>query len=247
MMKKLVLFVLLFAATPVFAAEDVELSWTKGLAFVPGAFFTKSPSQVVSEQRLPVLIYMHGCDGINYNHDTQWAREIAKQNFIVVMPNSLARPGRLSDCNTRLKGPSNIFPQAYEYRQQEISYAIEQLRTSPWADQNNIFLMGHSEGGIATAQSTHGAWNAQIISGWTCTSGVSDFGGIHSPKHIPVLAIAYLDDVWRKGKTNEGRCIDHANDHDVTQIDLKGSDHETYSSPVARQAVIQFLKEHLKK
>jgi hypothetical protein len=147
--------------------------------------------------------------------------------------------------------PTEIFPQAYAYRQQEITYALDQIGKSPWADKRNIFLMGHSEGGIATAQSNHGGFRGIIISGWTCTNVIvaeskhPEIGGIHSPKDIPVLAIAYKDDVWRKGKNNEGRCADKADGRDLVQIDLEGNSHDTFGVKVAEDAVSIFLRQHL--
>lgn len=163
------------------------------------------------------------------------------------MPDSMARPNRKSNCDPVKQGGTNVFPQAYDYRQQEIAYAKEQILKSPWWDQKNIFLMGHSEGGIATAQSNHGGFNGLLISGWTCThKNNPSFDGIKSPKEIPTLAVAFVDDSWRKGKFNEGRCADKADGRNLIQIDLQGREHGTYDSRIARDAVAKFLAENLK-
>jgi hypothetical protein len=238
-------FALLSSLITIAFAQDVELSWEKGTSFVPGSFLSRAPSQIATEKKLPVLILMHGCTGIT-NEELSWGREIARQGFIVVLPDSMARPNRKSNCDPRLRGASNVFPLAYQYRQQEITYAIKKIQESPWADTKNFFLMGHSEGGIATAQSDHDVWSGQVISGWTCTSADPAFKGIYSPKHIPVLAVAYLDDPWRKGKANEGRCIDSATDRKVVQVDLNGVEHATFLNSTARSAVISFLKSLVK-
>lgn len=228
-------------------AKDVELSWEKSLAYTPGAFLSKSPQNITSDRKFPVVIYMHGCTGITSNHDIQWARFLASQNFLVVMPDSMARPNRKSNCDPRLQGGTNVFPQAYEYRQQEIAYAKAQVLASTWWDQKNLFLMGHSEGGIATAQSNHGEFNGLIISGWTCTHRSNpDFDGIKSPQDIPALAVAFLDDSWRKGKSVEGRCANKADGRNLVQIDLPGREHSTYESRVARDAVVKFLNQNSK-
>jgi dienelactone hydrolase len=233
--------------SPAFS-QDIELSWDKGLAYVPGEFLSKSPKSLAIENKLPVLIYLHGCAGIHPPHDIAWAKMIAEQGFLVILPDSMARPNRRSNCDPRLKGGTNNFPQAYAYRQQEISYALMQVQKNNWAENNNIFLMGHSEGGIATALSEHDGVSARVISGWTCTAKNNPkFTGIYSSKNIPVLAVASIDDDWRKGKPNEGRCIDSAPDHQITQVDLSGNEHGTYGSSVARNAVIKFLKENLQK
>ena len=107
--------------------------------------------------------------------------------------------------------------------------------------------MGHSEGGIATAQSTHGVFNGLIISGWTCTHARNfEFDGIKSPKRIPVVAVASIDDGWRKGKANEGRCANKADGRNLVQIDLEGRRHDTHHSTVARDAVAEFLTDRLR-
>ena len=228
-------------------AKDVELSWEKGTAFIPGGLFPRSPKNISLDGKRPVLIYLHGCTGITHNHDTLWAQEIAKLGFVVVMPDSFARPGRVPDCDPSRKRRSNAFPKAHQYRQEEITYSLEQVRRAAWADQRNIFLMGHSEGGQATARSRHDAWNAQVISGWTCTfEGRPESAGIHSPKHIPALAVAYLDDPWRTAGPTRGRCVDQAGDRKVEQVDLPGSGHGTFHEDAAREAVFRFLKANLR-
>ena len=228
-------------------AQDVELSWDNGQAYMPGALLSKSLKSLTIEKKLPVLIYLHGCTGIHPPHDVAWAKKIAEQGFLVILPDSMARPNRRPNCDPRLKGGTNQFPQAYAYRQQEITYALMQVQKNNWADNNQVFLMGHSEGGIATALSEHDGFSARVISGWTCTAKNNPkFTGIYASKNTPVLAVASLDDDWRKGKPNEGRCIDSAPDHKITQVDLSGNEHGTYDSQVARDAVIKFLKENLR-
>lgn len=245
-MKKILLWVLVMYSTIV-NARDVELSWENALAFVPGALLPTTPNKLSLDSKHPVLIYMHGCSGITYNHDTQWAREIAGIGFVVIVPDSFSRPGRISDCDITLKRRVNTFPKAHQYRQEEITYAIEQIRGSAWADQKNIFLMGHSEGGQATARSKHDVWKAQIISGWTCTFlGKPELSGIHSPSHIPVLAVAFLNDEWRQiAGVTMGRCADQAGDRKIEQLDMVGDGHATYQEEAARTAVLRFLKAHL--
>jgi len=246
-MSRLILTIALALQTTWLHAKDVELSWDKSLIFMPGSFMSRSPHNLTVDKKYPVVIYLHGCTGIENNHDVQWARFLASQNFLVVMPDSMARPNRKSNCDPRQQGGTNVFPQAYSYRQQEIAFAKEQITKSAWWDQKNLFLMGHSEGGIATAQSSHGGFNGLIISGWTCTHRNNlSFDGIKSPKEIPAIAVAFVDDSWRKGKFNEGRCADKADGRNLIQIDLQGREHSTYDSRVARDAVVKFLNEYLK-
>ena len=165
------------------------------------------------------------------------------------MPDSMARPGRLTNCDPRLKKRTNTFPAVYEYRQQEITYALEQTTASSWADKRNIFLMGHSEGGIAVAQSPHAEFAGKIISAWTCTDKNDPaFDGIFSPKNLPVLAMASLEDEWRKGTPHEGRCANKAEGRlNFKQVDRQGSIHTTYDNVEARNAVKEFLEKNITK
>lgn len=246
-MKNSILSFLILSFSVFSFAKDVELSWEKAPIYVKGSFFSKSTSNLVLDKKYPAVIYLHGCTGIFPQHDIGWAKLLASNNMVVVMPDSMARPNRKSNCNPNTKGATNIFPQAYEYRQQEISYAKDQILKSEWWDGKNLFLMGHSEGGIATAQSSHNGFSAIIISGWTCTHRTApNFDGVYSSKDIPVLAIAFLDDAWRKGKATEGRCAEKADGRNLTQIDLIGVEHSTYENKQAREAVIEFINKNLK-
>jgi hypothetical protein len=119
---------------------------------------------------------------------------------------------------------------------------LEQVKQSPWVDKNNIFLMGHSEGGVSAALSKNNEFKGVIISGWTCTHTV--LGVIQSDKTIPVLAMAWTNDVWfyGRGLGTEGRCIDSAEGRiNFTQIDIEGVGHGTYNTDKARLAVKTFL------
>lgn len=234
----------LFAASSAYA-QDVEKSWSDAVVYVPGKTFTTTVSKVSVEKPMPVVIYLHGCAGINRTHDASWASLLTEQGFIVVMPDSLARPGRIPNCDPKLKG-GNAFPNAFKYRQQEIGYALEQTQKASWADKRNIFLMGFSEGGIATAQSAHDGFAGRIIMGWTCTNKNNpDFDGIYSTKDSPVLAIASENDDWRIGKATAGNCANKAQGRsNFKQIDIPGSEHTTYGSDAAQNAVKSFLSQY---
>jgi len=228
------------------SASDVEQSWKKALVYTPGSILSKSTESLTFDKKYPVVIYMHGCTGITNQNDVAWSKYIAEMNFVVVVPDSMARKGRLSNCDPRQRGNTATFPQAHDYRQEEIKFALSQLKSATWADERNIFLMGHSEGGLASARSTDSDFKGVIISGWTCTiTRIPRLHGIYLPKNIPILAIAYLDDAWFKGKPNEGKCIEQADGRRVSQVDLVGSDHDTFSNSNAKKAVTTFLKDNL--
>ena len=228
-----------------YANKDVELSWEKASVYVPGQWMANTSDITVTGPK-PVLIYLHGCIGIT-SHDRNWASAINNMGFIVIMLNSFERPGRISNCDPVAKTNTQAFPRSHEYRQQEITYAIDQVLKSSWADKNNIFLMGHSEGGIAVARANHNNLAGEIISGWTCTNPDPAFHGIKAPKEMPVLSIASVDDEWRKGRPSEGKCSNVANNRsNFKGVDLPGWHHNTYGYAEARQAVQDFLTQYKK-
>jgi dienelactone hydrolase len=229
-------------------AQDVEKSWEDAVVYVPGKFLTTSAGKVSVDKPMPVVIYLHGCFGINRSHDASWASLLKEQGFIVVMPDSMARPGRIPNCDPKIKG-GNFFPNAFKYRQEEITYAMEQAQKAAWVDKNNIFLMGFSEGGVGAAQSTHTGFAGRIIMGWSCTNKNNPaFDGIFSPKDSPVLAIASENDDWRIGKPTAGSCGNKAQDRtNFKNIDIPGSEHTTYGSDAAQNAVKSFLNQYRSK
>ena len=226
--------------------DGVERSWEKGVAYIPNQFFTKFPSNIPVENKFPVVIFMHGCTGI-LNEERAWSNFISKIGFIVILPDSLARPGRLSNCNPTTHKSTLAFPNADKFRQEEISFALSKINASSWADTENIFLMGFSEGGRASALSTHAGLKGKIISGWTCTHIFGDWHGIGGSKDVPILAIAYLNDPWRGGAINQARCVDQSEGFiNFTQVDLEGVGHSTFSNFKAKESVKAFLLKNLK-
>lgn len=231
---------------PPSSSPGIEEAWTKAHVYLPNSWFPKRPRDVALDNPLPVVVYLHGCDGIDTAHDSAWAKFIASLGYAVVMPDSMARPYRVPNCDDRLKKATNKFPLALAYREHEIDLAWQKLQNYDWVRKDKIFLMGHSEGGVAVAHNKSDRFIGLIISGWTCTSrGSGHFSGIMASKNIPVLAISNKNDIWFQGTNLKGQCSEHsANRVDFTQIDLTniGSEHSTYQSSSARAAVSSFLK-----
>jgi len=226
--------------------ENVKKSWDEGTFYVPGKMFSTSPQKIAVDKPLPVVIYLHGCSGITPDQDLRWGQFIRDQGFIAVLPDSMARPGRRANCNPKLK-TGGTFPQAYAMRQEEIAYALAQVKKAPWADARNVFLMGHSEGGQSVARTPIGDFRGVIISGWTCTHATNaDFDGIRVPIQVPILAMAFDHDAWREGKPTQGSCANKFGERkSARQVTLSGTDHGTYDQREAREAVAQFLKQNI--
>lgn len=243
-MMKSLFFVLIAIVVSVFArAEapesktDVAKSWQKGIAYVPGKFFPTSPAKITTEKPYPVVLYMHGCSGIGPT-DTRWGPFLKDLGFIVVQPDSMSRDRPISCDGASRKG--GLFPDVYALRLEELDYARDQISNSAWADQNNIFLMGHSEGGITVSLTTRSDLRGVIISAWYC--GLMT--GLRTAIGIPVLAIDHESDPWFPGVPGGG-CGKHFGDRPHSKmLTLPGRGHDTFEVP-AQEALASFLKEQI--
>lgn len=216
----------------------IEKSWDKADVYIPDSIFLKSTSNLKLEKKYPIVIYLHGCTGITSNHDLRWGRFISNLGFIVIFPDSFARPNRISNCDPVHSVRTGKFPLALPYREQEIAYAINQLKKSNWADMTNIFLMGHSEGANAVAQTNIIGFRGMILSSGFCSEGINFENGVKG------LVINFENDPWHKGR---GRCQQSRSDGSLSLLYLNDYAHNSFDSQKVRDEVQQFLKQNLKK
>jgi hypothetical protein len=210
---------------------DVRRSWDRASVYLPNKRWPTSPSNVDVTIPHTVVVYLHGCGGITTFNDGPWARFLADQGFIVVMPDSFARKGRQSNCNGR-DFSTGYYPLAHILRQEEIIWARHMLSEMPWADEKNLFLMGHSEGGYAVTKYGAGGFRGIIISGYNCHWANWKDG-------TPALAVNYETDPWLK---NSGmRCAERSGGRTIKDVILSGHEHETYFRVEAREAVKKFI------
>lgn len=140
-------FVSLFLIASSAQARDVEMSWEKAMVYTPTDSSLKKTSELELNGSHPVLIYLHGCTGIT-GHDISWAKLGSSKGFLVIMPDSMARPNRKSNCDPKQQGGTNVFPQAYEYRQQEMCNNLPVSRYSPqdiMETFSSCFELAHTE------------------------------------------------------------------------------------------------------
>jgi dienelactone hydrolase len=240
-----ILFVML-VGTNVFAS-DADKSWSQAHVYYPETAERRTVKDLAGlTKSYPVVIYMHGCSGIRQEHDAKWAQALAQRGYVVVQPDSFARNGRVSNCDSNTKQPTNAFREWAEYREQEIDYAIEQVRSSTWGKSQSVFLMGQSEGAIATALHADAGFNARVIMSWTCTSKqYSKYDGLRGPKNIPVLTINNETDPWFSGTPFDGKCADKADGIQVTAVVIPKHGHGTYGQKQV-EAVDKFFKSNTK-
>ena len=218
----------------IYMDKGVEKSWEKAAVFIPGSIFQKSISNLKLDKKYPVLIYLHGCSGITRHNDLRWGQFASEQGFVAILPDSLARPGRISNCDPSTSSTTFRFPMALIYREQEIAYAMQELKRLSWVDQDNIFLMGHSEGSNASAITRIRGFKGIILSSAFCHHGVTFDASAKG------LVINFLSDPWHQGVT--ARCSKRLDNKPLEVIHLEGAGHDTFDVPLVKKAVSDFLK-----
>jgi len=183
--------------------------------------------------RSPAVVLLHGCNGIADEEEIT-KLILAQHGFAVFLPNSFARIGRLANCDVSSYATS-LFPQAHDFRMQEIAYALARLRAQPWIDPDRIFLMGFSEGGMAAARYDGDAVAGIVISGWHC-QGRQPYVGIKAPPSVPVLTMIGGDDPWYEAKPGKhcGQVFDGRTA--ATSVVLPGSGHSIINTPIVDNA-----------
>ena len=216
---------------------DVERTWLAAKAYVPGRLFSTTPAQIADSQPMPVVLYFHGCTGL-WRHDYHWAEELKDLGFVVIQPDSFARSERKSNCDPRTN-QTGYFPPAAAMRDEEIRFAVERVRTMPWADPARIFVMGHSEGGRAATTNVVPGVRGTIISGWSCSSRRTIWNGIAHPHSHPTLILEWERDPWNR---SNGSCEHYLSGRtQTTYLKMRGDGHGSVENPQARQAAKEFL------
>lgn len=218
------------------AQSDVAVSWQKGTAYVPGKFLTTTPATIETDKPYPVVIYLHGCSGIGPT-DKRWGPFLKDLGFIVVQPESLKRDRPISCDPAARKG--GLFKGVSKLRLEEVDYARDQISKSTWADKKQIFLMGHSEGGVTAALTTRSDLRGIIISAWHCGTT-----GLRTAEGVPVLSLDHDSDPWYPGIAGGGCGKLFGDRPNSKMVTLPGKDHDTFEIP-AQEAVKTFLNEQM--
>jgi dienelactone hydrolase len=220
--------------------ENLKQSWLKATVYEPNSVFPKSIDFLDNPSHFPVLIYFHGCAGLN-DDAREWARIIKNFGFIVVQPDSFAIPGRRSNCDPKSQQAKVIEGfDSFRLRNAELHQARDELHKLKWLDKQKIFLMGHSEGGMTVSRTPVDGFRAVISSGYQCRERLEVKHG-----DAPFLFLNWENDPWyrsRAQKQNSYICQQHADRRQKTkQIIISGEGHATSRSKEAHMAVQEFL------
>ncbi len=153
--------------------------------------------------------------------------------YIAVLPDSLAIPGRKVNCDSKNKitnsgrvrgsGMKNLWAN-------EIRVTKDVVLKISWADDKNLFLMGHSEGGAGVAFTKAFNFRAVVSSGFKCGKYWRGKLPIRVNAQTPILFIYYKNDPW----FNYDNCKDFVKTrNNARAVELEGDIHETASNQIA--------------
>ncbi len=208
MFKKLIFIIFLFFSnsgnTILVQGYDVSKSWDGAQVYVPSNFLTKKVDDVKVDNQFPVVVLLHGCAGIG-EHEKKWAQNLKSEGFIVVLPNSFAIPNREMNCipSSNITNIGKV--PVHDLRPTEAEFAMKMVQEQIWADKRNIFLMGHSEGGMGAFLTKEVGFKGVVVSGFSC--GVRKKVG--SADTTPFIAINWkIDPYFSKDDTPQRQCSD---------------------------------------
>ncbi len=199
---------------------------------------------IPGSRKVPAILYFHGCDGIGVEEESARIAYM-EVGYAVFFPDSFARVGRRSNCRTDTFSTSSA-PEAHAYRIEEIAYARKQLRAIPWVDQDRVFAIGFSEGGMALAGYDGNDFTGVIITGWHC-DGRGRYQGLRTPDEIPVLTIIAADDPWYEAKKGRHCGLYFNGRKNARSLVLQNNGHAIMNSVnlehalQAKQAILEFL------
>lgn len=189
--------------------------------------------------KLPLVIYLHGCSGIGAAADED-INMLSKNGFAVIAPDHFSRNYSPSNCGSGWD---------HDMRIAEARYAYQTALKLPWVDKKNIFLMGHSKGGRATASYYYRGFSARVITGQNCQApNRPEFHGLHVPGGEPVLSIVAKDDNYSENTgARQGHCGDFMSGTNGSKAIVADSEmHAVHIMPEYQKEIVKFLTSNLK-
>ena len=241
--------------------NELKRTWETALVRIPrsnGDYSSHIMADLNQEsvkdlRSLPTIIYLHGCAGVWAGTYTR-LNFLAKSGFAVIAPVSFARAKYPQSCDP-VSTKGGMYRGTLNMRQYDAGYAIENAKQQSWVDENNIFLMGHSQGGVTTAtfhsKDSHMSVNARVIEGWTCHAGWVEYNGINAPANEPVLALVGKYDPWFQNNWTRGNCGEYINKHNgsrsiVLSEGALSARHELLEDRNLQASVLEFLRQHMR-
>jgi len=172
----------------------------------------KIPNLKNYTKKLPTVVYMQGSNSFNSGKILRkWITGDA--GYIFFAPNTYTSKDRPTYSSPV---PKRLYEKIHAYRQAEIDLFLKRVNELPFIDKDKMFLMGYSEGALASARYAGDEFIGRIILGWSCEpSYYTDYPKVGAKRDDPFLNIIGRDDQyfgkqnpWNNAYRNEGHCGD---------------------------------------
>jgi dienelactone hydrolase len=211
--------------------------------FLADAEMQSQLASLPSGTRLPTVVVAHGCSYIK-SAAWEYARRLRNVGYAVIVLDSYARPNRRRSCTPYYRDPVRrvSVDELYVLRLEEIRLAAERVVELPWVDRDNLFLLGHGEGGVAAAAYGGPVFRARVISGAPCPLGIG------APRGTPLLVVAAEADPLF-GKDHARSCVEAGASLNPPPevVRIAGTWIDISGSREARAAVFDFLDRHTRR
>ncbi|MGD8210786.1 MAG: hypothetical protein PVF32_13070 [Desulfobacterales bacterium] len=213
---------------------DFDQSLSRALVGVPGSMLESGKDfyghfedmkdlKFVRDKKAPVVVYMHGSgqaidrsgDVPKLKWDYGYAEWITQAGYIFVAPDSYAMKGRPSYSSPV---PKEYVEHIHDIRQAEIAQAAQSLVNQGYANTDEMYLLGVSEGAMAAARYHGKEFKGRLILSWSCEPGYfTDFPKVGASSKDPVLNIMGYRDFYfgrdapynTQYAKNTGNCAAH--------------------------------------
>ena len=177
--------------------------------------------------RAPAVLMLHGCSGMTYG-TTQYRRFFIGSGYAIFEPSSYARPGK--------RCGEGYYQQSFRERVEELEQALIEIRKLAWVDQDQVFLMGISEGGRVVAEWGKEGFAGHIIIAAPCSTRLKKIPA--APRSTPVLVVIGENDDW----ATSARCQTDNHAPGSKSVVIKDAGHGIPELPEVGNAVAEFLK-----
>ena len=207
--------------------SEIKLTWDNALLRVPranGEIFSSTIKDLQGDEeflknKFKTIIYLHGCSGL-WKGTALRLDFFAKNGYAVIAPASMARKKYPRSCDPDIKR-GGLYRDILKIRKIDALNAVLNAKALSWTDNNNIFLVGLSEGAITTAtylpKNIASSVNGRIIEGWTCNAGWDEYRGINSPYNEPMMSLVAKFDPWFQIDVLKGDCGKYLNKNPLSK------------------------------
>lgn len=213
---------------------DFEQSLKRAVIGIPGSMLQSGNDyyghyedleglELVQDKKAPVVVYMHGSgqaidrsgDFPRLKWDYGYAEWITQAGYIFVAPDSYGMKDRPSFSSPV---PKEYYEHVHDIRQAEIAQAAKSLVEQSFADLDEMYLLGVSEGAMAAARYHGKEFKGRLVLSWGCEPGYfTDFPKVGARSRDPFLNImGYRDFYFGKDgpyntryANNTGNCAAH--------------------------------------